>query len=145
MKRRHLASLAVAGLALVSITTGPALAGGTPGYVGAALSGAQEVPPADPDGYGSSGFNIDVAKGRICYGLSVANIAPATAAHIHRAPAGSNGPVVIHLVPPTHRASAACTSASPALLQAILDTPSNYYVNVHNAQYPGGAVRGQLV
>ena len=31
-----------------------------------------------------------------------------------------------------------------ALAQEILSSPEDYYVNVHNAEYPGGALRGQL-
>ena len=38
-----------------------------------------------------------------------------------------------------------CTSGQDAAaLQAIIDGPAGYYVNVHNADFPGGAVRGQL-
>lgn len=109
------------------------------------LSGAEEVPPADPDGTGFATITLNVGRRRVCWELSVADIAPATAAHIHAAPAGVNGGVVVPLSPPTTGASSGCReNVDPALIQAIIDLPENYYVNVHNAVFPGGAVRGQL-
>jgi hypothetical protein len=35
-------------------------------------------------------------------------------------------------------------SVDPGLIKAIRQNPSAYYVNVHNADFPAGAVRGQL-
>jgi hypothetical protein len=46
--------------------------------------------------------------------------------------------------PPTQGASGGCVQASVATLDAIAGNPSNYYVNVHNTDFPGGALRGQL-
>lgn len=114
------------------------------GGSGTALSGSEEVPPADPDGFGFAVVTFDPDRGRVCYFLAVANIAPSTAAHIHEAPRGVNGPVVIHLTPPTSGSSSGCTDTSIPVVQRLLANPSGFYVNVHNAQYPGGAVRGQL-
>jgi len=37
-----------------------------------------------------------------------------------------------------------CTTTTQAIASAISKSPSAYYVNVHNAKYPGGALRGQL-
>jgi hypothetical protein len=37
-----------------------------------------------------------------------------------------------------------CTSARRSLIRQILDHPRRYYFNIHNARYPGGAIRGQL-
>jgi hypothetical protein len=54
------------------------------------------------------------------------------------------GPIVVALKPPTSGVSGGCTRAAPALVSAIVANPSNYYVNVHNAPYPEGAIRGQL-
>jgi CHRD domain len=109
------------------------------------LSGAEEVPPADPDGTGFASITLNVGQAKVCWELSVSNIAPATAAHIHAAPAGVNGPVVVPLSPPTTGSSSGCKeNVDPALIQAIIDHPEQYYVNVHNAEFPGGAVRGQL-
>jgi hypothetical protein len=62
----------------------------------------------------------------------------------HEAPAGSPGPVVLPLEAPTKGRSRECRSIAPELAQEILDNPSDYYVNVHNPEHPGGAVRGQL-
>jgi hypothetical protein len=109
------------------------------------LSGAEEVPPADPDGIGFASIALNVGQARVCWEISVSNIAPAFAAHIHVAPAGVNGPVVVTLSPPPTGSSGDCReNVDPALIQAIIDRPEQYYVNVHNAEFPGGAVRGQL-
>ena len=32
----------------------------------------------------------------------------------------------------------------PDLLKKIIATPGDYYVNVHNNEFKGGAIRGQL-
>ena len=111
----------------------------------ATLTGAAEVPnPGDPDGSGTALITLNEGQGTVCWLLTVSNIAPATAAHIHIAPAGVAGPVIIPLSPPTSGSSSGCTSVDPDLIKAIRQNPANYYVNVHNAEYPGGAVRGQL-
>jgi len=109
------------------------------------MTGAAEAPgPGDPDGSGTAKFTIRQEQGQICYNLTVQNIAPATAAHIHIAPVGQPGPVVVPLKAPTKGASEGCATVTRELATAILKNPANYYVNVHNAEFPAGAVRGQL-
>lgn len=109
------------------------------------MTGEAEAPnPGDPDGSGTAKVALFPDEGRICYVLEVEGIAPAVAAHIHEAPAGTAGPVVVPLEAPTDGRSRECTSIDPALAQEILDDPSAYYVNVHNADHPSGALRGQL-
>jgi len=113
----------------------------------AAMTGAAEAPgPGDADGGGSATVRIDpLASGRVCYELSVTGIAPATAAHIHRGGLGVAGPVVVPLTAPAAGSSSGCADVAAALGAEILAAPAGFYVNVHNADYPGGAVRGQLV
>jgi len=113
----------------------------------ASLSGAAEVPvPGDPDGTGNAVVWFNEDEGRVCFTLNVANIAlPATLAHIHRGAAGVPGPVVVTFVAPANGSSSGCVGASPALIDEILGNPAGFYVNVHNAPFPGGAVRGQLM
>jgi hypothetical protein len=111
----------------------------------AVMSGPVEAPPGDPDGAGKASFHVDTAKGQICYNLQVSKIAPATMAHIHKAPPGKAGPVVIPLKAPDKDGKVSdCASADAKALADIMANPGEYYVNVHNAEYPGGAVRGQL-
>jgi hypothetical protein len=118
-------------------------AGGAP--LRATLTGAAEVPgPGDPDGSGSARITINVGRGQLCYELTVSDIAPATMAHVHIGDASVAGPVVVGLDAPTDGSSSGCVSVSRQLAQSILTNARGYYVNVHNAEYPPGAVRGQL-
>ena len=144
MRPRNFALVTLLAGLLSALAVGVALAGGGAPRV-TTLSGAEEVPPADPDGTGFASITLNVGQSSVCWELSVSNIAPAFAAHIHAAPAGVNGPVVVPLSPPTSGSSSGCAeNVDPDLIQAIIDRPEQYYVNVHNAEFPGGAVRGQL-
>ena len=111
----------------------------------AQLSGANEPGGGDPDGAGLARIEISDATNTVCTDLEVRQIAPATAAHIHRGAAGVNGPPVITLDTPDDDDSDDCDEVSDALLDEIRANPSGFYVNVHNADFPGGAIRGQLV
>ena len=137
-----LASLLIV-LALVFATAALA-AGGAPRVT--TLSGAEEVPPADPDGSGYASIWLNAGQRTVCWEWSVEDIATPTAAHIHKAPAGQNGGVVVPLmpVPGEFSASGCATGVDKALIKDIIKNPHQYYVNVHNLEFPGGAVRGQL-
>jgi hypothetical protein len=111
------------------------------------MTGAQEAPgPGDPDGSGTASFTFNRGRGEVCFALEVEDIVlPATGAHIHLAPAGDPGPVVIPLTAPgTDGTSSGCVSADRDLIKAITKDPSAYYVNVHTTDFPAGAVRAQL-
>jgi len=111
------------------------------------LTGAAEVPgPGDPDGTGTAALRLRTGQGEICFMLAVTNITlPASAAHIHKAPAGVAGPVVVTLTAPdADGAVEGCVSAPRALVKDILKHSSEYYVNVHTSDFSAGAVRGQL-
>jgi CHRD domain len=109
------------------------------------LSGTAEVPgPGDADGSGKAVITLNQGQGQVCFELTVSNIAPATAAHIHKAPADEAGPVVVTLTPPSGGSSKDCVSADRELIKDIRQNPGSYYINVHNQDFPDGAVRGQL-
>src|SRR5262249_35407664 len=104
-----------------------------------------------PEGSNTSGsataqLQLNPQQQEICYVIRVSGIQfPATAAHIHRGAVGTNGPVVVSLTSPNAQGVAVgCAHASGDLILAIMQRPADYYVNVHNAHYPEGAVRGQL-
>jgi hypothetical protein len=70
---------------------------------------------------------------------------PAVAAHIHHGDAGAAGPVVVPLTTPNAAgASSGCATAARSVVKAILADPGSFYANVHTAEFPGGAIRGQL-
>jgi len=104
------------------------------------LSGAEEVPAADPDGSGFASIWLNHGQGTVCWEITYENIVTAAAAHIHKAPAGVNGGVVVPLNPN----SPGCREVDRDLIKDIIQNPEQYYVNVHNAEFPGGAIRGQL-
>ena len=112
----------------------------------ATMTGAQEVPgPGDPDGTGSATLWLNQGLNKVCFAISVSNISTATAAHIHVGAVGVAGPPVVHLDPPDASGmSSGCVEADPALIKRIRANPAKYYVNIHNADFPDGAIRGQL-
>jgi hypothetical protein len=115
----------------------------------AVLLGREEAPgPGDPDGFGFALTTIDLAEGRVCYLLYAVQIGNATAAHIHRGPPGVAGPIVVNFsnVPSASAPiSTGCTTGvSRDLIQEIIASPGSFYVNIHNAEFPAGAIRGQL-
>ena len=145
LARPLLPALAVgAALALLWAAASPAAAQDSGRKLSTVLTGAAEVGGGDPDGTGKATLRVNPGTGQICYTITVANLDPVTAAHIHHAPAGVNGPVVVPLTPPTSGSVTDCTTADPALARDIVTNPENYYVNVHTTVFPGGAVRGQL-
>lgn len=66
------------------------------------------------------------------------------AAHIHEAPPGVAGPVVVPLAAPVDGLVNGCVPVDLDLAADIVNNPMDYYVNVHNAPFPAGALRGQL-
>jgi hypothetical protein len=110
-----------------------------------ALTGESETPAGDPVATGTATVRLRAGQGQVCYTVSALNLPPAVAAHIHRAAAGAAGPVVVPFTTPNAGGqSSGCAVAARALVKAILAAPASYYVNVHTAEFPAGAIRGQL-
>ncbi len=138
----------------------------------AVLSGAQEVPTRDTEARGLAKFQISTDGSTIRFRLAVANIQNVIMAHIHLAPEGVNGPVVVFLYGPvdpaagrahgilSHGTITASDLTGPLEgrpLSELLDamTSGNAYVNVHTndgigpantgpGDFPGGEIRGQI-
>ena len=145
MRTRSRPSVALAaalGLLAALALSGTALAAET--VLTADLAGSAET---DEDGTGSAMTTLDPEAGTACWELSVENIEPATQSHIHVGAEGESGDVVVPLdVDGFEGTSEGCVEdQDAATLQAIVDDPAGYYVNIHTADFPGGAIRGQLV
>jgi hypothetical protein len=107
--------------------------------------GAQENPAVSGPGYARARFMFDSDTKRLTYQVTINGISEGfvTAAHIHRAPAGTNGPIAhnLSLVPFTQIAgSITLSDADVKDLEA-----GNFYLNVHSTTNPGGFARGQIV
>jgi CHRD domain len=111
-----------------------------------AMTGEAESPAGDPVATGTATVRLRAGQGQVCFRIAVRNMPAAVAAHIHRGAAGVAGPVVVPLATPNASgASSGCAAAARTVVNAILAGPASYYVNVHTAEFPAGAVRGQLV
>lgn len=105
------------------------------------LNGANEVGGGDTDGFGVATLLIDNVANTITWSILALNIVtPLTGAHIHAAPAGVNGGVIVNF-------GGQLTGSNLFDADLALINPgnaANYYVNLHNTAFPGGAIRGQL-
>jgi hypothetical protein len=114
----------------------------------AVMSGANEVPPNASPGFGTVFLTFDSSTSVLTI-LPTSNyndlLANVTASHIHRAPAGINGPIIIPLA---HTGGTdGFLSGSGVLSAADVVNLFNggLYANVHSSLFPGGEIRGQLV
>jgi hypothetical protein len=119
----------------------------------ATLLGSNEAPPAG-GASGTASVRLNLAQQRVCVTLTLTNFgaAAATGAHIHQGLPAGTGPVVVNFT--TLELLDALNHNTPgrlcvngvdtALMRDIRAHPGQYYVNIHNTQYPGGAARGQL-
>src|SRR3954451_10205970 len=125
----------------------------------ATLSGSDTAtPPSDPDAGGTAKFTFEVTtpggtnvgSANVCWDLTYFNLENTpVAAHIHAGAVGVNGLIVVpapgvsftNLDPNT---SSGCMDTIAANVEKIMATPSTFYVNVHTAAFPNGAIRGQL-
>lgn len=111
----------------------------------ATLTGAAEVGGGDPDGYGRAEVSISDAFDQVCWEVKdVRNISPVTAAHIHYGKAGVNGPPVFTLTKSNEGNWQGCKSGAEWTQNRLQGNPQDFYVNLHTADYPNGAIRGQL-
>jgi hypothetical protein len=128
------------------------------------LTGGQENPPVSTPATGTATLIIDLSTNNWTLDIQFGTLtAPLSVAHIHRAPTGSNGPVIIGLDgmalsggrPSWALLSPGITSfSSGGPLAAPFAFPAgevsnllagNTYINIHSTQFPGGEIRGQLV
>ncbi len=109
------------------------------------LSGENAVDdPGDPEGTGSATVVIDLDTSEVCFTITFDGIEDPVAAHIHEGGADVNGGVVVDFDWPNSLGDG-CVAGDAAVVAAIVADPSGYYVNVHTAEFPASAIRGQLV
>jgi CHRD domain len=137
----------VAALAMAAVAT----AGDGGRHLATDMTGAEEAPgPGDSDATGSADLRLNQGQERVCFDLDWADIdGTVNAAHIHIAPVGSPGPIVVPLFEGsfagTDEVSGCVEDVDRALIKAIRQQPSDYYVNVHSLPgFAAGAIRGQL-
>lgn len=162
---RQIGAYFALGMGIISPTT--ALAGHTNTILHTMMDGSAEVPEngnmemfvGDANGEGHAYiFGIDGDLTTLCYSMTVTGIqlvpiGSGMAAHIHEGAMDENGPVVAVLAGPEDGNAADCLTEGEegkfptgemGIVQRILSNPSDFYINVHNPQFPEGAIRGQL-
>ncbi|HYO61669.1 MAG TPA: CHRD domain-containing protein [Actinomycetota bacterium] len=143
--------LAAVGVAIVLVLTGTACNEGDDegGSFSLELAGDAEVCEGDTcggDGAGTAEVTINSDQNEICYEIALDGVQDVTAAHIHAAPEGEAGDVVVDLDYAGDDAGAeGCVDGiDESILEEVSEEPGRHYLNVHSEEYPDGAARAQL-
>jgi len=142
-KPRRLFPALAAAVATVTVPAGMAIAS----QFRAVMSGENLTPRGDPDGWGRARVRVDDTMNLVCVDLEVRSLGQATEAHIHRGGEGVTGMPVVNLdVPGPNGDDDAedCDDVGDALADEIQANPGAFYADVHTADHPEGALRGQL-
>jgi hypothetical protein len=150
MPKRLMLVVAVAFVVVSAVGTAIAVgqSSGSNNVLVAHLSGRNENPGADPNGRG--GAAVVLTGSRVCLSMSYSGLSKVVAAHIHHAPKGKNGPIVVDPKfttggPAIRGTLGRCVTPNAGTsVSDIRNHPSDYYVNIHSTQFPAGAIRGQL-
>ena len=145
MRSRLLAFAALVAALVIGLTlaAGAGARGAATVELEAKLKGNNEKPTAPASNTGRAEIKLNAATGKVCWEFYVKKVdGKPTAAHIHRGAPGVAGPVKVPLGTAYKREG--CTTASKALVKSILAKPKAFYVNLHTAKHPAGAMRGQL-
>jgi hypothetical protein len=110
------------------------------------LNGSNEVPPNASPGTAFATVTLNAAETQIGVIMDMMSLtAPATAAHIHLAPVGVNGPIQITLTGFPNSASGGYAGSFAVTPTDVANLRSgNWYFNVHTNTFPSGEIRGQI-
>lgn len=123
-----------------------------PGDFNTILSGEEETPPVDTPASGWAHFSLNETFDTLTFEIRVADLEPATAAHLHPGWPGEAGPPEVTLYAPADPGADPFDPDNPLTGSVELMDPVHvlnlisgfYYLNVHTAQNPGGEIRGQV-
>lgn len=152
--RRFMIVLAVLALAMLALAPSVLSKGTAANNFVAQLSGANEVPPVATSAHGTAQFHVSKDGSTVSFKVVVNQpSSPVVAAHIHKAPAGSNGGVVVDLFGNASKVTVNNNTTVFSGSLAVADFPlfsfadtlaGLHYVNVHTTNNPGGEIRGQM-
>jgi hypothetical protein len=143
MARTRNSIVAAALVGAVTIVLGSAGTAGAATTLRAHLSGKAEVPEA-ANGTGDARITLKGRKRQICFDITLMNVGSVAAGHIHKGGKTVSGPIVVPLFDGETTHPTGCAPAKRRVIRRIRLHPRRYYVNVHNAEFPAGAARGQL-
>jgi hypothetical protein len=144
------ACLAFVSSAVVLAGSAPALAQQDGAQFTVALSGQENVNGGDADGQGSGRLDLDPQQGTACYEITWRKLdGEVTAFHLHAARRGSDGP---HWIDFFNGQSfegeqgkvSDCVHSTREKIEAVINDPSAYYLQLHSTAFTAGAIRGQL-
>jgi hypothetical protein len=114
----------------------------------ARINGAQQVPTVNTNAVGLATFYLSADRDTICMEMTATGLSGnITGVHIHAGAAGTNGPVVLDLMPYLNgnrvKATLTGTTVTPQLLTQMFS--GMFYINIHTAANPNGEIRGQIL
>jgi hypothetical protein len=165
MSTRRLATFTLWMVAVLLVTLAPVLAAPAEqqNFV-AHLSSGEEVADVDSRAQGQAIFHLSEDGTELSYKLIASNIENVTQGHIHLAPVGQNGSIVVWLYPSAPPAQLIPGRSDGILAEGVITSSDlvgplaggdlsdlveqmragNTYVNVHTSQFGPGEIRGQI-